>query len=266
MKKIIFILIGLIFSALLLINSEQFNSKVLVNSDITLENVKIYKTTSNIDNYIDVIAINDENKIEENILEINPSINEEKELLPNKNENTYNNNDNKLDCETNIETQNEELQSEKNTTLENESLKNEENMDDKQVKDSYDENSTKTSDNIEKKEMQKEEEVNKELPTLKKTIPQLKQFQKNENTSNKTVVLVDKSGAFCAQALDYFYEDSKYVYYFTCIKSSAMYVIKNDKEYKLVEALKTGVTTIKELEANGYSFMKKAKIQNVGVK
>ena len=83
--------------------------------------------------------------------------------------------------------------------------------------------------------------------------------------SSKNVEVVDKSkGKMCAQAIEYFYEDAYYKYYFNCIKSSYMYVIKNGKEYKLVEALKTGIVTMQELEENGYKFPKKSK--NVFVK
>ena len=79
-------------------------------------------------------------------------------------------------------------------------------------------------------------------------------------TSDETVKVVDKSnGAMCAQAIEYFYEDAYYKYYFNCIKSSYMYVIKNGKEYKLIEALKTGIVTMQELEENGYKFPKKSK-------
>ena len=38
-----------------------------------------------------------------------------------------------------------------------------------------------------------------------------------------------------------------------------MYVIKDGKEYKLVDALNNGIVTISELEANGYKFLKRPK-------
>lgn len=79
------------------------------------------------------------------------------------------------------------------------------------------------------------------------------------SNTNK-IVLIDKSnGASCAQAIEYFYEDSNYKYYFTCIKSQSMYVRINGKEYGLVYALKNNIVTIKDLENNGYHFSKKAK-------
>ena len=71
---------------------------------------------------------------------------------------------------------------------------------------------------------------------------------------------IDKSfGKMCAQAIEYFYEDANYKYYFTCMKSSYMYVIKDGKEYKLVDALRNNIVTMKELNDNGYQFPKKMK-------
>jgi len=76
----------------------------------------------------------------------------------------------------------------------------------------------------------------------------------------KTIILEDRSnGAYCAQAIEVFYEDNQYQYYFNCVKSNSMYVIINSKEYKLVYALKNNLVTINELEDAGYKFMKKSK-------
>lgn len=78
--------------------------------------------------------------------------------------------------------------------------------------------------------------------------------------NNKNIILIDKSeGNYCAQAIEYFYEDANYKYYFTCIKSQYMFVIKAGKEYKLVEALNNKIVTIEELEENGYKFPKEEK-------
>lgn len=106
----------------------------------------------------------------------------------------------------------------------------------------------------------------KQIIEEKKTESNLKKVEKLQPIeSNKKVIVIDKSnGTMCAQAIEYFYEDTYYRYYFTCIKSPYMYVIKNGKEYKLVEALNNGIVTMQELEQNGYSFPKKAK--NVLVK
>lgn len=81
----------------------------------------------------------------------------------------------------------------------------------------------------------------------------------NVNKDRK-ITLIDKSkGSTCAQAIEYFYEDNAYKYYFTCIKSSSMYLLIDGKEYLLKEALNNKVTTIKELEENGIKFLKQSK-------
>lgn len=82
----------------------------------------------------------------------------------------------------------------------------------------------------------------------------------NLNSNNNSIKLIDKSnGGNCASAIEYFYEDNAYKYYFTCIKSSSMYLLINGKEYPLKEALNNKITTIEELEANGIKFLKQSK-------
>lgn len=82
----------------------------------------------------------------------------------------------------------------------------------------------------------------------------------NITNANKEITIVDKSkGNACAQAIEYFYEDNNYKYYFTCIKSNSIYVIINNTEYKLVNALENGIITINQLEENGIYFNKTAK-------
>ena len=83
----------------------------------------------------------------------------------------------------------------------------------------------------------------------------------NFNGGNgKCTILVDRSTSdYCAEVIDVFYTDSNYEYYYNCLKSPYMYVKKNGKEYKLVDALKNGIVTISELEANGCTFLKRSK-------
>lgn len=97
-----------------------------------------------------------------------------------------------------------------------------------------------------------QQEINKEN-IIKENI------SKNTLNNKKSIILVDKSSGSCAQAIEYFYEDTNYKYYFNCIKSPSMYVIVDGKEYKLVEALKTKIVTIEDLENNGYKFQKVSK-------
>lgn len=83
---------------------------------------------------------------------------------------------------------------------------------------------------------------------------------KKIDTGSKNIKLIDKSqGSMCASAIDYFYEDAQYKYYFTCMKSGSMYLLINGKEYPLKTALNNKITTIKELEENGIYFLKQSK-------
>ena len=96
-----------------------------------------------------------------------------------------------------------------------------------------------------------------EIVKNKKIIDKSLNLQLSKTTN---IILVDKSnGDVCAQVIDVFYSDNNYDYYFTCLKSPNMYVIKNGKEYKLKQALENGIVTISELESIGYTFPKKSK-------
>lgn len=106
-------------------------------------------------------------------------------------------------------------------------------------------------------EIQKEEiettieEISPERNTIRKEIPTI------TKPLTRRIQVIDKSkGNYCAQAIEYFYEDNEYIYYFTCIKSNSMYVIINETEYKLTDALKNGIITMKELNEAGYNFNK----------
>lgn len=82
-----------------------------------------------------------------------------------------------------------------------------------------------------------------------------------EITSVKIVKYVNKfpDGAVCAQAIDEFYTENGITYYFTCKMSQYIYVIVNGVEYRLVEALESGVVTIAEVEeAKGSKFLSKS--------
>lgn len=71
--------------------------------------------------------------------------------------------------------------------------------------------------------------------------------------------IVDKSSGNCAQAIDYYYEDANYKYYFTCIKSNSIYVIKNGQEYTIKYALNYGIVTMDELIQAGFKPLKQSK-------
>ena len=130
-------------------------------------------------------------------------------------------------------------------------------------------NEPKTENNLEDEKtptLDTNEENNDEVPEQKPSDDEAL----NDNTEsssngseiidNKKIILEDRTkGTNCAQAIEYFYEDREYRYYFTCIKSNNMYVIVDKKEYKLVYALNNGIVTIQELEKNGYKFAKESK-------
>lgn len=104
-------------------------------------------------------------------------------------------------------------------------------------------------------------ETSEQKPVDDETLNDNESFD-NESAiiDNKKIILEDRTkGTNCAQAIEYFYEDREYRYYFTCIKSNNMYVIVDKKEYKLVYALNNGIVTIQELEKNGYKFAKESK-------
>lgn len=103
-----------------------------------------------------------------------------------------------------------------------------------------------TNDNLEEKT-----ERNNTITPIAPTIPK---------PATRAIQIVDKSsGNYCAQAIEYFYEDNEYKYYFNCIKSNNIYVIINKEEYKLTDALNNGIVTMKELNDAGYNFNKIAK-------
>lgn len=85
------------------------------------------------------------------------------------------------------------------------------------------------------------------------------------NESNRVIRVVDKSiSKSCAQAIEYYYEDSHYKYYFTCIKSSSVFVFVNNQEYTIKYALNNGIVTIDELINVGFKPLKESK--NLSVK
>lgn len=84
---------------------------------------------------------------------------------------------------------------------------------------------------------------------------------KEENTVKKIVdKTIDIPTFACAQALEKFYEDENYEYYFSCIKGSYIVVIYSDNtEEPVSEALKKGTITIKDLEEYNIGYYKEKK-------
>lgn len=71
--------------------------------------------------------------------------------------------------------------------------------------------------------------------------------------------IVDETG-ICAEALEGFYSDSVYDYYFPCIKSKTTFVkFADGRKITVANALKEGLVTIKELEEKGLQIYKELK-------
>lgn len=74
--------------------------------------------------------------------------------------------------------------------------------------------------------------------------------RKNESE----ITIVDKTGEVCAEAILYFYADSEYKYYFSCLKN--IFIEIDGDEYEVSDALANKVVTIDELYAAGLKFSK----------
>lgn len=99
-------------------------------------------------------------------------------------------------------------------------------------------------------------------PNSQSKEPSISSSSRNNNSNQtKKITIIDKSDpdASCASAIEYYYEDKEYKYYFTCIKSPSIYVKINDKEYNIKYALNNHIVTIKELESSGFKPLKESK-------
>ena len=84
------------------------------------------------------------------------------------------------------------------------------------------------------------------------------------NDDNDKYEIVDKTKEIddfaCAQALEDFYEDEEYVYYWNCIKNSYMVVRYSNGEEKLIsKALEEGIISIEDLDRFDISYYKDEK-------
>ena len=99
-------------------------------------------------------------------------------------------------------------------------------------------------------------------PNSQSKEPSISSSSRNNNSNQtKNITIIDKSDpdASCASAIEYYYEDNEYKYYFTCIKSPSIYVKINDKEYNIKYALNNHIVTIKELESSGFKPLQESK-------
>ncbi len=77
---------------------------------------------------------------------------------------------------------------------------------------------------------------------------------------NKDIKIIDKSnGSSCAEAIEYYYEDNDYKYYFNCIMSNKIFVIVDGNEYTIKEALNNKIVTMNQLIDAGFKPLKESK-------
>lgn len=83
----------------------------------------------------------------------------------------------------------------------------------------------------------------------------------NSSLSNTNFIIIDETKV-CAEALELFYTDDYYNYYFPCIQSEYIY-IKYDNGYKALvkEALMNNLVTIQQLEDKGLKIYKYNKFE-----
>lgn len=79
--------------------------------------------------------------------------------------------------------------------------------------------------------------------------------------TGKVIEIKDKTKEItdfaCAEALEEFYRDDEYVYYFYCMKSKYIVVIyESGYEEKVSDALKNNTITIKDLDDNNINYIK----------
>lgn len=81
----------------------------------------------------------------------------------------------------------------------------------------------------------------------------------NKIKANQKLEIIDAT-LNCAQSLEEFYEDDKYIYLFPCVKSNSVYVkFENGNKMLVVDALEENKVTIKELLKAGLKVYKKEK-------
>ena len=76
---------------------------------------------------------------------------------------------------------------------------------------------------------------------------------------NNKITIIDRSSGNCPQAIEYYYEDSEYKYYFTCIISGSIFVKVDGVEYNIKTALNNKIVTMNDLIEAGFKPHKKSK-------
>lgn len=85
-------------------------------------------------------------------------------------------------------------------------------------------------------------------------------LNKNNIIKNKSKLQIIDATYTCADAIEKFYEDDKYVYSFPCVKSDSVFVkFENGNKMLVVQALEEEKVTIDELLNAGLDVYKKEK-------
>lgn len=79
------------------------------------------------------------------------------------------------------------------------------------------------------------------------------------NKSEDITIIDNSEGKNCAEAIEYYYEDESYKYYFTCIKSQYVYIVTGNKRYNIKEALENNKVTMEKIINAGYKVLKEDK-------
>lgn len=123
-------------------------------------------------------------------------------------------------------------------------------------------NNIKENENTNKENTNKENtNINSSNETPEEQKEPIKENQESitSKPQDKIILIEDNSQANCASAIEYYYEDNNYKYYFTCVKSSSIIVTVNGNKYTIKEALNNDIVTMEELEQNGFKPLKEDK-------
>ena len=153
--------------------------------------------------------------------------------------------DNKNNIKENITDNNKPNNSNNNNTDSNNS-KNDNDTDNKS------DNNKDNKDNKDNKNNKNNNIIN-DNPIIDTTIDD------NIINSNKRIIIIDKSSDNCPQAIEYYYEDNNYRYYFTCVISCSIFVKIDNQEYNIKYALNNKIVTMDELIEAGFKPLKKSK-------
>jgi len=85
-------------------------------------------------------------------------------------------------------------------------------------------------------------------------------LNKNNIIKNKSKLQIIDATYVCADAVEKFYEDDKYIYFFPCVKSDSVFVkFENGNKMLVVKALEEEKVTIDELLDAGLEVRKQEK-------